>query len=122
MRFGRKSQGLTHKSLLAFFRKKLYVCSGEDETIMDEEFFKNIERLLKLEQESLEINSQLLLELMDRGVCDIDQMDRIADRLCMIQCADLQELGKTCTESTSIIWPLLMWPRRRNDAMTWNMI
>ena len=59
----------------------MYLCSGEDETIMDEEFYKNIERLLKLEQESAETNSQLLQEMMDRGVRDIDQLDRVADRL-----------------------------------------
>lgn len=48
---------------------------------MDEEFYKNIEKLLELERESLTLNSELLVDLMDRGVKDISKLDQVADRL-----------------------------------------
>ena len=48
---------------------------------MDEEFYKNIEKLLELERESLALNSELLTDLMNRGVKDIAKLDHVADRL-----------------------------------------
>lgn len=48
---------------------------------MDEEFYKNIEKLLELERESLALNSELLTDLMNRGVKDIKKLDYVADRL-----------------------------------------
>lgn len=48
---------------------------------MDEEFYKNIEKLLELERESLALNSELLTDLMNRGVKDITKLDHVADRL-----------------------------------------
>jgi len=48
---------------------------------MDEEFYKNIEKLLELERESLALNSELLTDLMNRGVKDITKLDYVADRL-----------------------------------------
>ena len=49
--------------------------------MMDEQFHKNIEHLIELENESAIINSKRLQDLMDKGVLDIDQLDRVADRL-----------------------------------------
>lgn len=48
---------------------------------MDEEFYKNIEKLFELERESLALNSELLKELMNHGVKDIAKLDHVADRL-----------------------------------------
>lgn len=48
---------------------------------MDEELYKNIEKLLELERESLALNSELLTDLMNRGVKDITKLDHVADRL-----------------------------------------
>ncbi len=48
---------------------------------MNEEFYKNIEKILKLERESLALNYELLTDLMDRGVKDITKLDHVADRL-----------------------------------------
>ena len=48
---------------------------------MNEEFYKNIEKILELERESLALNYELLTDLMDRGVKDITKLDHVADRL-----------------------------------------
>lgn len=48
---------------------------------MDEEFYNNIQRLLDLERACLAQNTELLKDLMRRGVQDIDILDRVADRL-----------------------------------------
>ena len=48
---------------------------------MNEEFYKNIEKILELERESLALNYKLLTDLMDRGVKDITKLDHVADRL-----------------------------------------
>ena len=48
---------------------------------MNEEFYKNIEKKLELERESLALNYELLTDLMDRGVKDITKLDHVADRL-----------------------------------------
>ena len=48
---------------------------------MNEEFYKNIEKILELERESLALNHELLTDLMDRGVKDITKLDHVADRL-----------------------------------------
>ena len=48
---------------------------------MDEEFYKNIEKLLELERESLALNSELLTDLMNRGVKDITKLDHVADQI-----------------------------------------
>lgn len=48
---------------------------------MDKEFYESIENLLKLERESLALNTELLKDLMCRGIQDIDKLDRVADRL-----------------------------------------
>ena len=48
---------------------------------MNEEFYKNIEKILELERESLALNNELLTDLMDRGVKDITKLDHVADRL-----------------------------------------
>ena len=49
--------------------------------MMDKQFHKNIEHLIELENESVVINSKRLQDLMDMGVCSINQLDRVADRL-----------------------------------------
>ena len=48
---------------------------------MDKEFYESIENLLKLERESLAQNTELLQDWMNRGIQDIDKLDRVADRL-----------------------------------------
>ena len=48
---------------------------------MDEQFYKSIEHLIELENESIRINSSILLDMMNRGVRDINQLDHVADRL-----------------------------------------
>ena len=48
---------------------------------MNEEFYKNTEKILELERESLALNYELLTDLMDRGVKDITKLDHVADRL-----------------------------------------
>ena len=48
---------------------------------MDEKFYKNIEQLLALEHKNLQINSAILQDMMNRGIRDINQLDRVADRL-----------------------------------------
>ena len=48
---------------------------------MDENFYKNIEQLLALERKNLQINSAILQDMMNRGIRDINQLDRVADRL-----------------------------------------
>ena len=48
---------------------------------MNEEFYKNIEKILELERESLALNHELLTDLMNRGVKDIAKLDHVADRL-----------------------------------------
>ena len=48
---------------------------------MDEQFFENIRRLIELEKENVRINWALLQEMMERGVQEIRQLDRVADRL-----------------------------------------
>lgn len=49
--------------------------------MMDNQFLKNIKHLIELENESVIINSKRLQDLMDKGVSDIDQLDRVADHL-----------------------------------------
>ena len=46
-----------------------------------DELKKNIRRIIQLEQASVEQNSTLLQELMNQGVQNIDELDRVADRL-----------------------------------------
>lgn len=48
---------------------------------MNEEFYKNIEKILELERESLALNHELLTDLMDRGVKDITKLDHVANQL-----------------------------------------
>lgn len=48
---------------------------------MDQDFYRNIEELLRLEKENVKTNTILLQSMMDRGVKDIKQLDRVADRL-----------------------------------------
>ena len=47
---------------------------------MDEQFFENIRRLIELEKENVRINWALLQEMMESGVQEIKQLDRVADR------------------------------------------
>lgn len=49
--------------------------------MMDEQFHETIEHLIELENESVIVNSKRLQDLMDKSVRDIDQLDRVADRL-----------------------------------------
>lgn len=46
-----------------------------------DELKKNIRKIIQLEQASVEQNSTLLQELMNQGVQNIDDLDRVADRL-----------------------------------------
>lgn len=46
-----------------------------------DELEKNIRKIIQLEQASVEQNSTLLQELMNQGVQNIDDLDRVADRL-----------------------------------------
>ena len=48
---------------------------------MDKQFHENIEHLIELENESVIISSKRLQDLMDKGVRNINQLDRVADRL-----------------------------------------
>ena len=48
---------------------------------MDKQFFNNIEYLIELENESVRINSEILINMMYRGIRDINQLDRVADKL-----------------------------------------
>lgn len=48
---------------------------------MDQDFYRNIEELLRLEKENVKTNTILLQSMMDSGVKNIDQLDRVADRL-----------------------------------------
>lgn len=48
---------------------------------MDEQFFEDIRRLIELEKENVRINWALLQEMMESGVQEIKQLDRVADRL-----------------------------------------
>ena len=48
---------------------------------MNEEFYKSIENLLKLERKSLTQNTELLKSLMSRGIQDVDKLDRVADQI-----------------------------------------
>jgi len=49
--------------------------------MMDKQFHENIEHLIELENESVIISSKRLQDLMDKGVRNINQLDRVADRL-----------------------------------------
>ena len=49
--------------------------------MMDKQFHENIEHLIELENESVIISSKRLHDLMDKGVRNINQLDRVADRL-----------------------------------------
>lgn len=46
-----------------------------------DELENNIRRIIQLEQANVEQNSALLQELMSQGVQNIDELDRVADRL-----------------------------------------
>lgn len=48
---------------------------------MDRQFFNNIEHLIELENESARTNSEILTNMMNHGIRDINQLDRVADRL-----------------------------------------
>lgn len=48
---------------------------------MDRQFFNSIEYLIELENESVRTNSEILINMMNQGVHDINQLDRVADRL-----------------------------------------
>ena len=48
---------------------------------MDEQFYKSVEYLIELENESVRTNSEILRNMMYQGVRNIDQLDRVADRL-----------------------------------------
>ncbi|MBR3980834.1 MAG: hypothetical protein IKJ98_06710 [Bacteroidales bacterium] len=49
--------------------------------MVDKELIKNIDEIIRLEQENVDLNSKLLQNMMDRGVQNIDQLDEVADRL-----------------------------------------
>lgn len=51
-----------------------------------DELKKNIRKIIQLEQASVEQNSTLLRELMNQGVQNIDELDRVADRLLDTMC------------------------------------
>ena len=51
-----------------------------------DELKKNIRKIIQLEQVGVEQNSTLLQELMNQGVQNIDELDRVADRLLDTMC------------------------------------
>lgn len=48
---------------------------------MDKELIENIKQLIKLEKANVELNTELLKDLMNKGVRDIHVLDCVADRL-----------------------------------------
>lgn len=51
-----------------------------------DELKKNIRKIIQLEQASVEQNSTLLQELMSQGVQNLNELDRVADRLLDTMC------------------------------------